>query len=442
MQALMQHVSRQLQQSGVEGRTLVAALSGGRDSVALTQALWLLREPLGFTLRALHVNHHLQSLAGHWQQFCEQFCAERGIELQVVHLQLTPAPGDSVEALARAGRYQAFAAADGDYVVLAHHQDDQAETLLLQALRGAGVAGLAAMPDRRQHGSRSVLRPLLDVPRCDIERALQQAGLSWIEDASNADVRWRRNAVRHQLLPALQAIVPGAVAALARTARHCGEASELLRELAALDADLQAPTLPLARLQALSPARARNVLRQWLWQRGVTLPSTSRLHEFERQIHQAAPDRQPQLQLAGGRLWRWRDALHWAPDWQAQPATLHWHGQSRMRLPGWQGELIFQTGAHGLDPDWLRHTPLGVAFRQGGETLELAPDRPPQSLKNLLHDSHIPPWERQRWPLLWHAQQLVAVPGIGLYYPLCRAGGVQLQWQPDATLASNDGNHF
>lgn len=431
MLKVIDQLRRELQDLPVAGETLVVGFSGGRDSMALLHGLLALREQLGFTLAALHVNHHLHAQADAWQQFCEDVCRAHGIALQLEHLQLQRAAGDSLEALARAGRYQAFARAAGRYVLLAHHQDDQAETLLLQAMRGAGVAGLAAMPARRELAGRLLLRPLLSLSRQQLDEAVRQAGLSWVDDDSNEDVRYRRNAVRHQLVPVMQSIVPGVRAALARSAAHCGEAAELLAQLAALDADVQAATLPVAVLASLPDARARNVLRHWLHEREVPLPATAALNSFMQQVLNAAADRQPQLPLPGGRLLRWSGQLYWVPHWQPQPLQLHWQGETSVRLPGWGGQLHFLAADHGLRRERLLQSPLQVAIRHGGETLKLAPARPAQRVKHLFQDSAIPPWERLRWPLIWQHGDLLAVPGLGQNHTFSDSPGIQLHWQPD-----------
>lgn len=430
MDALSQELHDRLCPLPLRGQILDVGFSGGRDSVALLALLHGLAPVLGCEVRAVHVNHRISPHADSWQAFCEQFCRQRGIPLRVVVLDLQRQGGESLEALARAGRYRAYAQSEGLYIALAHHRDDQAETFVLQALRGAGPAGLAAMPERRSFAGKTLLRPLLHTPRQDIERWLQSQRLAWIEDESNADTRYRRNAVRHQILPLFETMHPGATEALARSARHCGEASELLRELAEIDGQPRAPRLDLASLGPLSPRRARNLLRQWLHYRGIPLPAARTLEVFMQQIHDAAADRQPQLELEGGRVYRFREQLHWAPDWEPLPASFVWKGESRQRIAGWQGVLHIDEAEEGIDASRLRGLPVDVRRRSGGERIKLAAQRPSQSLKNLFQGSAVPPWERPRWPMLYAGDELIAVPGLAVAAAWSSRPGLALRWEP------------
>ena len=217
--------------------SIVVALSGGRDSIALLDALALLRSELGIALSALHVHHGLSPNADAWTAFCEEQCAARDVPLAVHRVRVERVPGASLEATARAARYAALATADADIVALAHHADDQAETLLLQLLRGAGPHGLAAMPAERASSTGPLLlRPLLTLPRTAIDAYAAARGLAWVDDESNANTAVKRNFIRHEIAPRLAAAFPGYSATLARAARHQAEAAQLLDDLARLDA--------------------------------------------------------------------------------------------------------------------------------------------------------------------------------------------------------------
>lgn len=414
----------------LRGERLVVGFSGGRDSVALLSLLHELQPAAGFELAALHVNHGLSPNAGRWQEFCEAFCAARQIALDVVRLQLDRQGGQSLEALARDGRYRAFAAIRGNWLALAHHRDDQAETFLLQAMRGAGPFGLAAMPLQRQLAGKQLLRPLLDSSRADIETWLASRQLSWVDDESNSDRRYRRNALRHNVMPALEAVQAGAAAALARAAGHCAEASQLLRELAEGDGHPHASELDVTELAALSAPRARNLLRSWLFFRGVRLPSRVALDEFLHQVLHAAGDRQPQLPLEQGTVRRFAGRLYWVSHWQARDSAFVWRGESSVLVAGWQGTLHIEQAEQGLDGERLHGRTIEVCLRRGGERLEVHAQRPSQSLKNLFQQSGIAPWERERWPLLRIDGQLLAVPGLGISAAWQHQPGVQLRWSP------------
>lgn len=429
MSLLAQRVHRHL--PALHGERLVVGFSGGRDSVALLSLLHELQDVAGFELAALHVNHGLSPNAGRWQQFCEAFCATGQIPLEVVQLHLQREGGQSLEALARNGRYGAFAAAEGNWLALAHHRDDQAETFLLQALRGAGPFGLAAMPLQRELAGKHLLRPLLDSSRADIEAWLASRQLQWVDDESNTDRRYRRNALRLEVMPALEAVQNGAAAALARAARHCGEASQLLRELAEGDGNPHAAELEVAQLAALSPARARNLLRCWMFFRGIRLPASVALDEFLHQVLHASSDRQPHLPLEQGTVRRFAGRLFWVGDWSARDSVFVWRGESRLVIPGWQGTLYFERAEQGIDAERLHGCTVEVCLRRGGERLDVHPQRPSQSLKNLFQQSGIPPWERPRWPLLCVDGQLLAVPGLGISTDWQQQPGVQVRWIPN-----------
>ena len=413
------------------GEGVTVAFSGGRDSVALLAALFELSQQHSFSISALHVNHHLSPFADVWQQFCEQFCAARNIPLQVKNLCLQREGGESLEALARSGRYQAFAEAPTAYIALAHHQDDQAETFLLQAIRGAGPTGLAGMPFQREFQGKRLLRPSLDISRAEIECWLKSHHLSWVDDESNADVQFRRNAIRHEVLPVLERLHPGSKLALARSSAHCGETISLLQELAEMDGDPSASCLPVSLLASLSYPRAKNLLRSWLQKRGAVLPATLFLDNLLTQVLAARHDAQPEFQWDNAAVRRFDGQLYWVTTWQPQPATLVWRGESELRVPGWCGKLVFEPVANGVAVERLQGRLLHLKTRMGGEKIELSQQRPRQLLKNLFQQSAIPPWERERWPLLYAEDELVLVPGIATAVSWQAAPGVSIRWQPE-----------
>ena len=450
-----------LRRDAAAGRLGVAvALSGGRDSVVLLDALAALAVELPVAVSALHVHHGLSPNADAWAAFCAAECARRSIALTVHRARVARAPGESLEAAARAARYAAFAAADADVVALAHHADDQAETLLLQLLRGAGPHGLAAMPVRREGGAPEILRPLLALPRAVLERHAARRGLAWIDDESNADTGIRRNYLRHEIAPRLAAAFPGYPAALARSSAHCAEAARLLDELAALDAegivgpgeqadrDLAEPaTLDRAALTALagrSPARARNLLRWYLRQQGLVPPSTARLAAMLGQLAHAAPDARVRLAHDGVEIGihRGRIALH-APA--VAPFALAWAGECALALPHGMLEFAPAVGT-GLAAGTLAASPVTVRLREGGERLRLEAGRSPRPLKRLLHDAGIPPWQREALPLVWCGNALAAVPGIGVdaaFRATAGAAGLVLRWHPAPVrpVARPSGDH-
>jgi tRNA(Ile)-lysidine synthase len=393
---------------------LIVAYSGGLDSHVLLHAASLLRGADFPELRAIHVHHGLAPRADAWTAHCEAVCAALGVPLEVIRVDARAETGESPEAAARAARYRALEAAltPGDGLLTAHHRRDQAETLLLQLLRGAGPAGLAAMPRWQPLGAGWHGRPLLDLSRERLEAHARAHGLVWIEDESNLDIRFDRNLLRQEVMPRLRERRPALDEMLARAASHQAEALGLLGELARQDLeDLRGDppgTLSVSALARLRPARRRNALRFWLMDKGLPLPSMARLQSVLDDVLTAAPDAMPRVAWEGGEIRRYRDALYAMP-----PLAPHDPAQ---RLP-WDGRGPLAIDALGLvlTPEWLQGQgvvpeageTLTVAFRRGGETMRVR-DRT-RELKKLMQERGIPPWERERVPLVFRGEELVAV---------------------------------
>lgn len=438
---------------------LVAGLSGGVDSVVLLDVLQRAARGLRFRLSALHVNHQLSPRAGRWEGFCRRLCRDRGIPFRSVTVAVRR--GDSVEAAARAARYAEFERQGCDYIALAHHRDDQAETLLLQLLRGAGVKGLAGMPfvrmqargsriEGRPVGRRSpgnsqsailspgILRPLLDATREEILAYAKGRDLKWVEDESNQDVAFQRNFLRHEVLPVIARRFPAYRATLARAAGHLAEAAQLLDELAAADAagHLERGSLAVAALRRLAPARGRNLLRYFLALQGVMMPSAERLQEALRQAVTAKQDARVRVELGAFTLRRHAGRLHLVQSRGAPPVGVEkrWHGEKEIALPELGGVLAMsRTRGAGVSVARLRGKPVTIRLRRGGERLQPDCQRPRRSLKNLLQEARVPLWERERMPLIYCGNALVWVPGIGVDCAYRAAGGepaVRPVWSP------------
>jgi tRNA(Ile)-lysidine synthase len=406
-------------------------LSGGVDSVVLLDSLHRIARTLGFHLSALHVNHQLSSNAGRWAAFCRSLCRARGIPFRVVKVRVPR--GNSVEAAARAARYAVFAAEAVEYIVLAHHQDDQAETVLLQLLRGAGVKGLAAMPLLRKAkvesrkskvkdkktGHPSILRPLLDVTREEILDYARRRKLKWIEDESNQDIYFQRNYLRYEVLPVIARRFPAYRATLARAARHLAEAAHTLDEVAAFDGagGFEAGSLAVDALRRLPAARARNLLRYFIAGHGLNMPGAGRLEEALRQALNAKQDARVVVELGDFTLRRYAGRLHVVRSGSAPPAQYKklWRGERELGLPELGGVLtLAPTRGAGISLARLRGRPVMIRLRRGGEQLQPDRKRPRRSLKNLLQETRLPPWQRERLPLLYCGEHLVWVAGIGV----------------------------
>jgi tRNA(Ile)-lysidine synthase len=419
------------------GSRLVVGLSGGVDSVALLDGLQRCAARLRFRLSALHVNHQLSPNAQRWASFCRRLCRARGIPFQVARV--TVRRGDSIEAAARAARHAVFSRQDCDYVVLAHHRDDQVETFLLQLLRGAGVKGLAAMPVLRRdegrgsrvegkptrhstldtrHPAPAILRPLLDATRAEIVDYAKACKLKWIEDESNSDVHFARNYLRHEVLPVLARRFPAYRATITRSVAHLAEAGRMLDEAAAVDGEGQVRegALAVTALRRLPDARARNLLRWFLAGHGVSMPGAERLEEGLRQALAAKIDAQVLIELDGATLRRHAGYLHVVRAGAIERGySRRWRGERRLVLDGIGGVLtLARASGAGISLARLREGGVTVRLRRGGERLRPDCRRPRRALKNLLQESGVPPWIRERLPLLFCDEVLVWVPGIGV----------------------------
>lgn len=418
------------------------AYSGGCDSHALLHAAARLRDDAyAVPFHAVHVDHGLQPSSRAWAQHCAAACASLNLPLTSLRVDAQAAPGESPEAAARHARYGAFAELieAGDCLLTAHHQDDQAETLLLQLLRGGGPHGLAAMPECAPFSRGWHARPLLAFPRSELRRYAEENGLRWIDDPSNEDVGYDRNYLRTQVVPRLRERWPAASRVLTRAAAHQAEAAQLLDVLAAQDfAQCRgaAPgTLRISALTAFDAVRQRNLLRYWLKQLGHALPDSVRLHEIQHTVLTAAPDREPVVAWSGTEVRRYRDELHaltasasgeaaatWAWDFASAPLALPdgtWLGAAPAR-----GEGVSLAACTGRM--------LTVRYRRGGEQCRPGPRAARRSLKKLLQERGVPPWRRERLPLIYVGDELAAVADLWVCAPFHAApdeAGVRFEWK-------------
>jgi tRNA(Ile)-lysidine synthase len=390
-------------------------LSGGRDSMLLLHAIHTIVGDQ--SLRAVHVHHRLNPAADEWVEFCVHHCQALGIELQVLFVNARPPRGESTEAWARQERYAAFAALlrAGEVLLTAHHESDQAETILLQLLRGAGPAGLAAMPAWAQFGSGWHARPLLSAPTDLLAAYAAAAGLKWVEDSSNTDERFDRNFLRQRIMPVLQSRWPSATQTIARAAQWQAEAVACLREFAAAGlpdvVGSHAASLSICRLIALPEAQQRLLLRAWLEKRGFPLPDAHQMTELLRLLR-ARPDSSACVRWTGTEIRRYGDGLYvMAPlpspsresvNWQdLRPLRLSYGTLSLRPVPWSPDALSAQRAAGGLV----------VRFRDGGERCRTAVDGPSHAVKQLLQQWRVPTWLRPGLPLIYGGDELLAIGG-------------------------------
>lgn len=404
---------------------LVIGLSGGVDSVVLLhwakQQLNCALQDDSVVLSAIHVNHQLSPYAQQWQQQVEALCSQLDIPL-VVHSVTVNVAKQGLEQAARQARYQAFERElqSGDVLAVAHHQNDQAETLLLRLMRGAGVQGLAAMLPERPLGAGRLWRPLLQCTKASILEYAKQHALKWVEDESNADTRFSRNYLRHQVVPIINAHWPQSIHKIAAAAEHAAEAQALLDEYAAVDftamghrAERCGSSIEITALVALSWSRQKQLIRFWLKQQGELPPESRHLEELNKLLH-AQSDAQPSLVLGSYGFSRFQQRLYLLPSSVINPIELkpvvfaercELADGSELRIEGFSGELI-------------------VRYREGGERAHPAGRAHSQTLKKLLQEYQLEPWFRSRIPLIYCGDALIAVGDLWLQHGAAVACGL------------------
>lgn len=396
---------------------LAVAFSGGLDSTVLLHAT--IQAHGANNVYAFHVHHGIQKEADQWQQHCQAVSKKLKCKFDTRNVKLNKS--SNVESQARNLRYQALSemceAHHIQDLLLAHHLDDQAETVLIQLMRGAGVAGLSAMPlVKAHHITQNIIhlwRPFLNLRRIELEAYAKEHQLTWIEDPSNQDESYRRNATRQSILPALEKHQPGATENLARSAKHLANAHELLNQLADIDLGLietkeGLSKTNLVRLYKTNQARASNALRRWLHKNQLAYPSEERLTAWWSELLHARVDSNLQWEHDQKLIRLWRGQLTMTQDLNAQEKT--------------EGEWVFKkVPANSQNPGIAKERfetakqkgLINTMVREGGEKFKVDAKRPRKSLKNLYQEANIPPWQRNA-PLLYIGEELVAVAGIGI----------------------------
>ncbi len=389
-------VARFVADHALRGKTISVGLSGGVDSVTL---LHLLRN-CSVKARAIHVNHGLSADAGAWAAFCRRLCKRWSVPLTVRRVKVARAE-KGLEAAAREARYAAFRRVDCDVLMLAHHLDDQAETVLMNLLRGAGARGASGMPALGRLDGKLLARPLLDVRRGALVAYARSHGLEWVDDESNADESLTRNYVRRRLGPLLEARFPRWRESLARAARHFSAAD----------------------------FNANHLLRSFLASRGLRAPSEAKLVEMLKQL--TSRGARTLIEHDGATLRTYRGKLVVSSKNARPPfAPLAWRGERRLPIPALGGELLFRRArGQGIDPDFLSEKSCTVKLRSGGERLQPHARRPRRTLKNLFQEAGIAPWERDRLPLLYCGSELAWVARLGIDERF-RASADTLGWVP------------
>jgi tRNA(Ile)-lysidine synthase len=434
--------------SVAETRPLIAiAYSGGLDSSVLLYLASRYADQHDIPLHAFHIHHGLSPHADAWAAHCRAEAGRYRVPFACSKVHVAANDKRGIEQAARVARYEALGELCRQHrvalLLTAHHQDDQAETVLLQLMRGAGLPGLSGMAAYQAHHPLlgpgiGLGRPLLDYSRKALEQEMLRLDLKCINDESNTDIRYRRNALRHSIAPVIESHFPGFAPLVARTASHVQSAQTLLHELATIDmkactTDSRSWALELAGLQQLSTERVDNVLRHWLYAHGVQLPSTSRLGEIRLQMLESAADTHPFFDFGHVRLHRIDNRLELHPNLGApprDPLPLQWQGEREIRVPQWRGRLLFDnTDGAGLEPGRLRNGLLTLRPRSGHERLKVAPNRPSKTLKSLFQELSIAPWQRCWMPLVYLDEDLVFIAGLGMETRKLTEGGMILRWE-------------
>jgi tRNA(Ile)-lysidine synthase len=402
-------------------KSMTVALSGGVDSVVLLHLLHQLQKTQTFTLKASHVHHGLSKNADKWVTFCEKLCRKLSISLDVNYIQLPQKKSLGIEGEARRLRYEKLLQSQTDLVVLAHHEDDQAETFLLQLIRGAGVKGLSSMA--HFDDTRRLWRPLLKASRIDIESYAKKHKLKWIEDESNQNIDFDRNFIRSKVLPILKNRFNHIIKVISRSSAHLAEAQNLLDDLAKIDlknllkSDNYKHKLNVKTLDKLSNARAKNALRFWLEMNGQLMPSRDLLDELLRQVLTAKKDAELRIELSKEfEIRRYQDEIYIVPKnhKNQKKYEIIWAGESEIILPNGQKLTFKKVKGKGIHLKFLRDQKLKIRNRQGGEFFKPDSKRPTKKIKQLLQESDLPPWERENLPLIFVGDDLAFVPNFGI----------------------------
>ena len=429
--------------------SVAVAYSGGLDSTVLLHLLWRYSKQNDISVFAFHVHHGLNRQADAWHDHCEEVCTALGVRFESRRVQVDRHGKNGIEADARSKRYEALGdmcRKNGVVLLLtAHHQDDQVETILFHLMRGTGMSGLSGMdslicaPELLKNSAIYLGRPLLSLSRENLSQWAGQNNLSHVEDDSNADTDYTRNAIRHRLVPVMSDIFPGFQKRLARMAEHVRSAQELLDKLG--KEDLQAcrisgNRLDLARTESFDIARTDNLLRCWLGENGIQIPSAAWFAQARKQILGARPDAQVSVQTGGHVIRKYRMVLSVEKNMEKRivpSGTFHfrWNGESSVCLKSWHGVLEFEESETGFDRDWLGKSDLRIAPYQGNAELKLL-RRPTKKLKILCQETGIPLWERLFLPLVFVGNELVYVGRLGPSAKFVRDGKkcIRFAWKP------------
>ena len=389
----------------------LVAYSGGLDSHVL---LHLCAKFSKLPVRAVYIHHGLQDEADQWSEHCTEICKTLHVPFKTIHVDASKRSGESPEETARKARYAALKSElePGDCMLTAHHQDDQSETVLLQLFRGAGVAGLSAMPVIRETNKTFHARPLLSFSRDEIHDYANENNLKWVEDPSNTDTDFDRNLLRHDIIPVIKNRWSQLGDSLTKMACQQQDAMEIIETMAGIDlasiVTQQACVIDIAGLSKLTKARQLNVLRSWIHQCAEDAPTANILHQILKTVLPAADDASPELCWGKSEIRRYQGQLYCLKRVEHDASeAFDWNPKEQRVLDNLDIELLAEQG---LKPELLNKK-LTVKFRQGGEKIRPVGRKGTHSLKKLTQEAGIPPWQRSRIPLIYFDEELICVYG-------------------------------
>ena len=401
-------------------KNISIALSGGIDSIVLLHALNELKSKLKIKLNAIHIHHNLSKNADDWLTFCYKECEKLGVPISSEKVDIKPNLSMGIEGAARQSRYEALENHRNNILVLGHHQNDQAETLLLQLFRGSGLNGLAAMPVFDQE--RFIWRPLLKINKKVIEGYAKEKNLSFITDESNDNLKFDRNFLRKKVLPLIQSRYPDIVNTISRSSENIAEGLNLHKAIAKEDANLffskNKERLSLAMIKVLEKERVVNLIRWWLGVNKIMMPSKKTMNELYKQVKDVKKDALLNIDISESiSIKAYHDELFLVEKTiKIDPYELIWRGEEEVELPG-KTKLIFKKSlGSGFSLSKIGSKTLTIQNRNGGESFKPKNNQPTRTLKYLLQTSNIPPWKRQLMPLIFSENYLVAVPNFGIHY--------------------------
>ncbi|MFZ6773595.1 tRNA lysidine(34) synthetase TilS [Undibacterium sp. SXout7W] len=427
------------------------AYSGGLDSSVLLSLATSYCLEHNIPLFAFHIHHGLSPNASGWMQHCRDTCSKYGVSFDGKEILVNNDDGAGIEASARSGRYHALGELSKKHniklLLTAHHQDDQAETILLQMLRGAGVAGLAGMNAchhaPKLFGDDKLLlgRPLLSVSRQELELFAAEHALSYVQDESNADHRYFRNALRQRVMPILGELSPGYAERIARAAIHIQSANDLLNEVSEQDWSecIEGNALNVSAVEQLSEMRRNNLLRLLLKKTGCRMPSTARLKEIVHQLLTARQDARVTVFHEHVAIHRYKERIYVADahverEEEKNPISFQWQGQPFIAFSEYHGSLYFDEGDSGIDATWLKQVSLLLHLRRGGERLKLGVNRSTRDMKSHYQTLQIPFWLRQQLPFVSVNNEVLFAAGVGMQSKFCHEPGtslIRLRWVSD-----------